>query len=131
MVYRIALLVFAVLVLLGCAAPNLPADSHQTEKRSGLEVNEDAWSTVLRLRPGADCPGTVLDDKNGVLCMMDFPGAIGESHQTIVSLKYGADCPGRRFDGLNDMFCLIEYPSGWRPFVHDGHLYYKTELSGL
>lgn len=66
----------------------------------------------LETEAGSRLPG------NGVLCMIDFPGAIGESHQTIVSLKYGADCPGRRFDGLNDMFCLIEYPSGWQSFVH-------------
>ena len=130
MVYRITLLVSTVLVLLGCAAANLSGDTLQTEKRSGLEGNEEAWATVLRLRPGADCPGTVLDEKNGVLCLMEFPGSNSESHQTIVSLKYGADCPGSTFDGLDGVFCLIEYPNGWRPFVHDGHLYYKIELSG-
>ncbi len=130
MTYRTTLFLSVVSLLVGCAGMDNHGESHQAEQSNEPSVSKDAWSAVLRLKSEADCPGTVIDDSNGVLCIMDFPGGSGDSHQTIVSLGFGADCPGTEFAGLNGVYCLIDYPKGWRPFVHDGHLFYKIELSG-
>lgn len=60
MVYRIALPVLSVLVLLGCAATNLPGGSHQTEKRSGLEANDDQTADVCASVSNSEDDGLLL-----------------------------------------------------------------------
>ncbi len=129
MEYRYAILLVTIVIFSGCTATDVITKSESSSNRIEPAGEKESWQTVFRLKAGADCPGTVLDDTRGVLCLFTYPAIDDGSQQEIVALKSGADCPGRKFDGFSGVLCLIEFPRGWRPYVYDGRLYYMVELS--
>ncbi len=119
-----------VFVLVGCAATADVGDSRISASQVEADAPQDQWQTVLRLKAGADCPGTTMDAgiRSEVLCFFTYPAIDAGSNQKFVTLKSGADCPGRQFDGVSGVLCLVQYPKGWTPYVYDGRLYYKIDL---
>ncbi len=131
MVYRCAACLLGVLFLVGCATTDDVGDSRVPPSQVEASVPQDKRQTVLRLKAGADCPGTTvdLDHNNEALCFFTYPAIDAGSLQEIVTLQSGADCPGRQFVGVSGILCLVQYPRGWTPYVFDGRLYYKIDLA--
>ncbi len=131
MVLRLAACLFGTLILVGCATTDEVDDSRMSPGRIEADAQQDKRHTLLRLKAGADCPGTTLvsDDRSEVLCFFTYPSIDESSKQKIVNLRSGADCPGRQFDGVAGILCLVQYPRGWTPFVFNGSLFYKIDLA--
>jgi len=130
-IYRCAAALFGALALIGCAATDDVGESSVPPSQIEADAPQDQRQTVLRLKAGADCPGTAvaLEHNNDVLCFFTYPTIDAGSRQKIVTLSSGADCPGRQFDGVSGILCLVQYPRGWTPYVYAGRLYYKIDLA--